>query len=179
MTELIKLDSANIELREKVVDLRSHGKTDRYISKELGIPYKQVDILYREWSELAKADGQARAWASDLLTLAIKQYDELLDGYHDLLEKIRNSNFDEKWANQENRALSGIADTIAKRLDFVQKAGLLENEDLGDELADMEEKAAIIIDILQNDLCADCRVHVQRKLQQATEFVEGVVVDEQ
>jgi hypothetical protein len=59
-------------------------------------------------------------------------------------------------------------------VDLLQKAGVLEGTDLGAELAEMEEKQAILIDILRNDLCEKCQATVARRLKEVTGQVEAV-----
>jgi hypothetical protein len=75
-------------------------------------------------------------------------------------------------------ALKLVADLEAKRLDALQKAGLLDAAEMGDHVADMEEKMGIMVSILRNDLCPECKRTVAQKLQQVTNQVEAVRVYE-
>lgn len=176
MNEIAIVDSERYEQMEKVAKLRMYGTNPTAVAKQLGLQRKVVIELYDDYKEILRRDGESQDRALDLLNLMIEQYDGLIEDTHKLLEKIRDQQFDDKYANQEAKALGLIGEFIAKRLDAVQKAGLLDNDALGDELADMEEKAALLIDILRNDLCDVCRRHVAEKLQKVTQKVEAVVV---
>lgn len=161
---------------EQVAKLKNKGITDTMVSKITGFQRKEVQALYGHYKEMLKGDTEARDRAMDLLNVMIEQYDQLIKEYWDLVEKIRNENFDDKYANQENKALAAIASLIKDRLSAVQQAGLLEAGEMGDEYAEIEEKANLLISILRSDLCDDCRKRVQRKLQVATNQVEAVVI---
>lgn len=176
MSELVLLSDDKIDKWEKIQKYSNRGMTDTAIAKELGIKRKDVIELRREWTELLHDDAQARDIALELLHNMISHYDDLIAEHYKVLDKIRAMPFDDKYSNQELKALAQVGSLVAARLDAVQKAGLLENSELGDELADMEEKASILIDILRNDLCDVCRKHVASKLSRATGTIEVVSV---
>ena len=106
----------------------------------------------------------------------IVQYDQLLIGLHKNLEDLDVLVYDEKISAQRVATARTIADLQAKRVDLLQKAGLLDQGDLGEELAEREKQEAALIDILRNDLCDDCRSLVAVKLQKITKNVEPVQV---
>ena len=164
---------------EKVAELKNQGVKDTQIGKILGLQRKEVIAYYEDYKTLLKNDSDAHDRAMDLLNVMVEQYDHLIGEYWSLIKKIRLETFDDKYAGQENKALSQIGDLIAKRLDAVQKAGLLEAGELGSEYADIEEKANLLISILRSDLCNDCRARVKDKLAVATNQVEAVVVYEE
>lgn len=161
---------------EKVADLSMRGINPTEIAKTMGLQRKMVIELFNEYKDTLSRDSQARDMARDHLHIMVKHYDGLMKKYYDLLSKIQAEQFSHQIAGQENAALKAIADLEAKRLDALQKAGLLDANDLGDELAEMEEKQAVLIDILRNDLCPNCKHDVVRKLQKVSNVVEAVVV---
>ena len=69
-----------------------------------------------------------------------------------------------------------IADIESKRLEMLQKAGLLDNQELADELLETERKQEILISILKEvtSSCESCRPKVLTKLSQVNEG--GVVL---
>lgn len=161
---------------EKVAELKHRGVSDTQIAKQLNLMRKEVISYYEDYKTLLRNDSDAHDRAMDLLNSMVVQYDELIAEYWTLVGKIRSETFDDKYAGQENKALAQIGDLIAKRLDAVQKAGLLEAGEIGSEYAEIEEKANLLISILRSDLCNDCRMRVKDKLAVATNQVEAVVV---
>jgi hypothetical protein len=106
----------------------------------------------------------------------VVQYDELIVGLHQNLKDLDTLEYDVQTSNQRVSTTRAIADMQAKRVDAMQKAGLLDQGDLGDELAEREKQEAYLIDILRNDLCADCHAVVAVKLQKITGKVEATQV---
>lgn len=181
MSQMVLLSDDKVDKWEQIQKLKNQGVSDTAIGKQLGIPRKEVIALHKEWTEIITNDAQARDIALELLHNTMAHYDDLISEHYSALEKIRNPFSgiqDDKYLNLELKALAQIGQLAATRLDMVQKAGLLENSELGDELADMEEKASILIDILRNDLCDVCRKHVASKLSRATGTVEVVSYSE-
>lgn len=174
------VESARFELMEQVIDLDMDGYTELQIAKKLNIRRKDVLELLKDYRHALSQDMLARDLARDHLHKMVKHYDRLIRRYNDLIADIDGLNFNHQVAGQKNSALKAIADLEAKRLDALQKAGLLEAGDLGDELADMEEKQQIVVDILRNDLCKACKEKVAYKLSQVSgraEVISSEVVD--
>jgi hypothetical protein len=173
---IIPFDSDRRDTMEQVAILRMQGQTDNAIAKQLNIPRKEVKQLFNEYKDILVKDGESRDRAKDALNVMVEHYDVLIKESYGILDDLKNENFGHQIAAQMTAVLKNVADLEAKRLDAWQKAGLLDNSELGDELADMEEKAQLLIGILRNDLCVTCRKKVAQKLQGATNVVEAVVV---
>lgn len=180
--ELSIVDSDRFELMEQVASLRLAGKSDTAVAKELGIQRKVAIELFGEYKEIVKADRDSRDWARDHLDMMVKHYDRLIEKSYEVYRNLEFMSFDEKVAAQMNTTLKNISEYEGKRVDALQKAGLLEGAELGDEMAAMEEKHAVIIDILKNHLCEHCRPTVMSRLRAITGQVEPhetvVVVNE-
>lgn len=170
---IVSVESERFETMEKVADLMFHGNTETQIAKQLNIPRKEVIRLQEDYRTALANDSEARDMARDYLHQMVKHYDSLIKKFYELVEEIDALSFNHQVAGQKNAALKAIADLEAKRLDALQKAGLLENSELGDELAEAEEKRQIIIDILEHDLCPACKRVTASKIMQLT----GKVVD--
>lgn len=176
MSEIELYDSNQFDLMEKVAERRLRQETPNAISKALGIPIKHVNALYEQYREILRNDSETRDIAIDMLNMMIKHYDQLIAEYYKLLDKLESENFGHQIAAQINSALKEIGNLEAKRLDSVQKAGLLENSELGDELVEAERKQELLISILKNDLCAICKPVVARRLEAVTGKVEVIKV---
>lgn len=159
-----------------VAELAAKGWKPMHISKELGIPFAAVKKNIEMWEEILRNDLESRDAARDYLNRMVDSYDTLLKKSHENLDNLKDMRFDEKISAQINATLKNIADFEAKRVDALQKAGLLDAHDLGDELAEREEREAQLIKILRDDLCQNCKMVVATKLQSLTNQVEVVQV---
>ena len=162
-----------------VAELAAKGYKPMAISKQLSIPFAAVKKAIEQWEEILRNDIESRDAARDYLNRMVDSYDDLLKKSHDNLDQLNTLDFDEKISAQINATLKNIAEFQAKRVDALQKAGLLDAHELGDELAEREQREAQLIEILRNDLCSDCQMVVATKLQALTNEVEVVQVFEE
>lgn len=179
MTDIAVYETEHFKTMEDVADRFLEKKTPLQISKELGIPRKVVLELIDEYKNLVMSDTMARDLARDHLNEMIEHYKKLSRRYYALIDEIdlaAAGGFSPAWAAQKNSALKEIANLDAKVNDALRQAGLLDASDLGDELAEREEKERILIGILRHDLCKQCQDTVARKLQEVTNITEATVV---
>lgn len=177
MSELAVIDSDAFKRIEEVAELRTSGLTEYAVAKKLGIKRTEVIELYDRWKDMLTEDSQARDMARDHLNVMVKHYDKLIQESYKILDDLNKMQFDEKVSAQKNITLKNISDYEARRVDALQKAGLLDANDLGEEMARMEEQKSILVDILQNDLCPGCKGKIAQKLGLVTGRVEAIVVD--
>ena len=130
-----------------------------------------------QWRDMLARDMDARDVAKDYLNKLVVHYDQLIQKSYDNLDELNGLVFNEKVSAQINATLKNIADFEKVRTDLLQKAGILDANDLGDELAEREEREALLLSILRNDLCDDCKEIVRDKLTQLTGHVQGTVVE--
>lgn len=169
------------EENEPIIDRYIKGEKPTAIAKDVGLPTAQVKSIIKHWNENVRGDLESREFARDMLNRLVEHYDKLIGQFYDLIEDIDSSsagNLTHQWTGQKISALRSIADLESKRADLIQKAGGVENDELGDQLAQMEKDKEILIEILRDDLCANCRPEVMRKLGQVTGRVEVVVVSD-
>lgn len=179
MSGLVKPSNLpSFEEMEKVARLKNRGINDAQVAKRLNLQRKEVISIYNHYKDILRGDQEARDRAMELLTVMVDQYDTLIAETYDVIERLQGSNFDEKYAGQEIKALGLVGDFIAKRLQMVQQAGLLEASEIGDEYAEIEDKANILMGILRHDLCDACRKKVKDKFAVVTGKVEAVQVFE-
>lgn len=171
---IVPVEGERFQTMEKAANLAMHGKSEFQIAKELGLRRVEVKSLLEDYRAALANDNQARDMARDHLNMMGKHYDNLIKKFYDLLDELNELSFTHNVAGQKNAALKAIAELEAKRLDAFQKAGLLDSADLGDELIEMEEKHEILVNILQDDLCPDCRMKVAHKLTQVTGKVQPI-----
>ena len=180
MTELISADSVYYERMNTVAEMTLTGHSVAEIARELGITRKAAQDILNDWKESAIVSHETRDRALDALNVMDEHYNKLIRQSYKALEQIEDdielSGVTPQRIQQKLNGIKLVADLEAKRLDALQKAGLLDAAEMGDHVADMEEKVAIMVSILRNDLCPDCKRKVAQKLQQVTQQVEAIVV---
>jgi hypothetical protein len=69
-----------------------------------------------------------------------------------------------------------IADVEQKRIDMLQKAGLLENNEMSAQLLETERKQEILMSILKEvtSECNHCKMEVAKRLSEVTGKVEPI-----
>lgn len=172
------IDSEGFVFMEKVWDLHMKSKTPYSIARTLSVKVVDVKLAIEQMQLIIRDDMEARDSAKDFLNDMVVRYQTLMDEAQKNLEDLQALTFDEKVSAQINATLKNIADFDAKRVDFLQKAGLYDTGALGDELAEREEREKQIIQILRTDLCPECTAIVRDKLTKLTGVVEGEVVAE-
>lgn len=143
------------------------------ISKELGIKRAEAIQLIEEWREIARGNDDIREQAAEALQQGIQHYSIITQRFWETVEQADVAN-DYK---TKNAVLKNIADVEAKKIDMLQKAGLVGDSSIGDELAEMEEKQAILVSILKEVTanCDHCKIEVARRLSKVTGRAETVV----
>lgn len=176
MSELSVYEGDAFKQVEKVANHMLKGHSEFKTARDLGMKVVEVKALWNQYKELLERDTFARDAARDYLNLMVVQYDELIVGLHANLKDLDTLEYDVQTSNQRVSTARAIADMQAKRVDAMQKAGLLDQGDLGDELAEREKQEAALVDILRNDLCENCTAVVAHKLQKITGKVEATQV---
>lgn len=168
-----------MENMEKVTTLSMQGKTPAAIAKELGMKRAQVLEVIEKWKFALANDDEAKDRAKEALRQMDKHFDLLIEKYWDTFHEVEaetKNNLSAPLVAQKLTALKGISEIESKRFDSLQKAGLLEGADLADEIAEVERKQGILVDILKNDLCEKCGPVVKRRIQEVTQQVEIIHV---
>jgi hypothetical protein len=178
MTELAIIDSDGFEQIKRVSDLYVTGVTSPHtIARRLGIKVVEAKSAIEAWHEIIREDADSKDLARDALHIMLERYDKLLEEANENLTNLKELVYDEKVSAQINATMKNIADFDKTRVSLLQQAGLLDRGDLGDELAEREEREAMILEILRNDLCFDCQNKIKDKLTRLTGQVQGAVID--
>jgi len=167
--DLVKhLDEVN-----KVASEYLKGSDASEISKELDIPRQRVMSLLNDWRKMAANNEAIHARAREALAGADQHYSHLIKKAYEVIESADMS----ANLNAKTTSIKLIADIEAKRLDMLHRAGLLDNKEVAEELARMEEKHQILINILK-DIASkhpEIRNEIMSKLSEATDGV--IIVD--
>jgi hypothetical protein len=168
--DLVKhLDDVN-----KVVEEYLKGNDPTRISKELDIPRTRVVQLINEWKVMASANDAIRARAKEALASADAHYNKLISKSYEVIEDATTTaNLGAKTA-----AIKLVMDIESKRIDMLQKAGLLENKELAEEMIQIEKKQEILMAILR-DIASEypqIRDEIMRRLSDIAKKDEVVTI---
>lgn len=168
--ELIQhLDEVN-----KVVEEYLKGNDPTKISKDLNMPRTRVVALINEWKVMASANDAIRARAKEALAAADTHYSKLIAKSYEVIDEATlNNNLSAKTA-----AIKLVMDIESKRIDMLQKAGLLENKELAEEMLEIERRQDILMGILK-DIASEypqIRDEIMRRLSEVAKQNEVVTI---
>lgn len=170
--ELDTLD--RIEQMNTVVAQLLKGDNATAIARNTGLKRAQVIEYIDEWKQLAQNNKTIQSRAYEALTGMDEHYSMIIRELWGVLEEADMNND----LKTKNSVLKNLADIEGKRVDLLQKAGLLDNQQMGDEVVEMERKHEILISILREVTsdCPHCKVEVARRLSRVTGETETIVV---
>jgi hypothetical protein len=140
--EIVKhLDEVN-----KVVEEYLKGNDPTKISKTLSLPRTRVVAHLNEWKAMASANDAIRARAKDALVAADTHYTKLIQQAYEVIDDATTT------ANlaAKTQGIKLVMDIESKRIDMLQKAGLLENKELAEEMVEIEKRQEVLVGILRD-----------------------------
>lgn len=160
----------------KVVEELLKGSTPSQIAKTTGLTRVQVDNHVQTWKSLVQDNNAIKARAKEALAGADEHYSMLIKEAWRTLEQADAQDA----LPVKTQALKLIADIEAKRIDMLNKAGVLENSDMADSILESERKQEILVSILRDVTanCDNCKWEVSRRLSEVTGKVEAVIINE-
>ena len=167
-TELIEhLDEVN-----KVVTEYLKGQDPTKISKELDIPRTRVVSLINEWKVMASANDAIRARAKEALAGADTHYTKLITKAYEVIDESSITNN----LSAKTQAIKLVMDIEKSRIEMLQKAGLLENKELAEEMVEIERRQEVLVEILRDIASTHPEVRdlIMRRLSQIAK--EGEVI---
>lgn len=164
------------DLMNKVVAEMLKGSNATQISKDLDIKRSEVLQLLDEWRMFAHSDNRIRERAKEALSGADQHYSMLINR---AWETVEQADANEQY-NIKAQALKLITDIEGKRIEMLQKAGLLQDNELANQLIEAERKQEILMGILKEvtSECSHCKLEVARRLSQITNRVEDIIVED-
>ena len=159
----------------KVVEELLKGNSPAQISKSLGLTRVQVDNYVDAWKGFVHDNTAIRERAKEALAGADEHYNMLIKEAWSVVEEAGVA----AELNTKNAALKLIADIESKRIDMLNKAGVLEDSSMADQILESERKQEVLVNILRDvtSNCEHCKWEVARRLQEVTGQVESVQVD--
>lgn len=158
----------------RVVEKYLQGIEPTQISKELEMPRQKVVSYINEWKQMASDNAAIRARAKEALVGADTHYNKLIQKAYEVIDDATTTaNLGAKTA-----AIKLVLDIEAKRIDMLQKAGLLENKELAEEMLEIERKQDILVNILK-DIASEypqIRDEIMRRLSSVAKEKEVITV---
>lgn len=158
----------------RVVEEYLKGNDPTVISKQLTIPRTRVVQLINEWKVMASANEAIRARAKEALAAADTHYSKLISRSYEVIDEASMTNN----LGAKTAAIKLVMDIESKRIDMLQKAGLLENKELAEEMVAIENKQTILMSILK-DIASEypeVRDEIMRRLSSISKKDEVITV---
>ena len=157
-----------------VVEELLKGNTPNQIAKRLDITRAQVENHIKTWKSFVHDSQAIRDRAKEALAGADEHYSMLIKEAWDVVNEAGVA----AELNTKNAALKLIADIEAKRIDMLNKAGVLEDNSMADQILESERKQSILVNILRDvtSSCEHCKWEVAKRLSEVTGQVEAVVI---
>lgn len=130
----------------KVVEEYLKGSDPTKISKDLSLPRTRVVAHLNEWKTMASANAAIRARAKDALAGADAHYSKLISKSYEVIDEASMTNN----LSAKTQAIKLVMDIESKRIDMLQKAGLLENKELAEEIVEIERRQEVLVGILRD-----------------------------
>lgn len=157
-----------------VVERYLQGNDPTKISKELQLPRTRVVALIDEWRTMASNNAAIRARAKEALVGADTHYNKLIQKAYEVMDDATTT----ANLNAKNASIKLVMDIEKTRIDMLQKAGLLENQELAEEMIEIERKQEVLVGILR-DIASDypqVRDEIMRRLAQVARSGEVITV---
>ena len=158
----------------RVVEKYLQGNEPTQISKELAMPRTKVVAYINEWKQMASDNAIIRARAKEALAGADTHFNKLISKAYEVIDDATTvANLGAKTA-----AIKLVLDIEGKRIDMLQKAGLLENKELAEEMLEIERKQDILVGILR-DIASEypqIRDEIMRRLSQVSREQEVITI---
>ena len=95
---------------------------------------------------MASANDAIRARAKEALAAADTHYSKLISKSYEVIDEASMTNN----LGAKTQAIKLVMDIESKRIDMLQKAGLLENKELADEMIEIENRQMVLVSILKD-----------------------------
>lgn len=164
----------HLDQMNKVVAKYLEGNDETRISKQLNVPRQKVVAFLNEWRQMASNNAAIRERAREALVAADTHYSKLIGQAYEVIdEATTTANLSAK-----NSAIKLVLDIESRRIDMLQKAGLLENKELAEEMMQIEDRQNILMNILR-DIASEhpeIRDKIMRRLSDASRDKETITV---
>ena len=157
----------------KVVEEFLRGNTNPSdIAKITGFKKAEVTEYLNEWRTVVQSDRQVQVRAREALSAADQHYSMLIKEAWNVVEQADLT----AQLPQKTAALKLIADVQQKQMDMLQKAGVLDNNEMAEKILETEEKQQVLVEIIRDVVsqCSHCKPIIFGKLSKVTGQAEAL-----
>lgn len=156
----------------RVVDVFLKGTTNpTAIARVTG--FKRADVVdyLNEWRSVIHSDRQVQVRAREALTGADRHYSMLIEEGWDVIKQSDTMGDLAKKA----AGIKLVADIQQKQIDMLQKAGVIEDNEMAEQILETERKQEVLVGILKEVIadCSHCKLEVSKRLSEVTGKAEG------
>lgn len=151
----------------KVVEEFLKGNTNPAdIAKTTGFKKAEVTDYLNEWRTVVQSDRQVQLRAREALSAADQHYSMLIKEAWSVVNEATMTNV----LPSKTAALKLIADIQQKQMDMLQKAGVLDNNEMAEKIIETEEKQQVLVEIIRDVVssCEVCKPKVSSRLSKVT-----------
>ena len=158
----------------KVVEELLKGNTPAQIARSLDLTRAQVNNHIDSWKGYIHDNNAIRERAKEALAGADEHYNMLIKEAWSTVASADQQDL----LGVKTQTLKLIADIESKRIDMLNKAGVLEDSSLASTLLESERKQELLIGILREvtSACEKCKWEVAKRLSEITGQIEAVDV---
>jgi uncharacterized protein (DUF885 family) len=162
--------SDHFDRMNKVVEELLKGSNPTQISSLTGFKRAEVVEYIDEWKAVVRNDSTSRERAKEAVSGADQHYAMLIKEAWKTVDDADQQG----QLNVKATALKLIADIETKRIAMLQQIGLLDNQEIADQIAETERKQDVLVSILRDVAkdYPDIRREIMKRLSQITGVVE-------
>jgi uncharacterized protein (DUF885 family) len=168
--------SDHFDRMNKVVEELLKGSNPTQISSLTGFKRSEVVEYIDEWKSVVRNDSTSRERAKEAVSGADQHYAMLIKEAWKTVDDADQQG----QLNVKATALKLIADIETKRIAMLQQIGLLDNQEIADQIAETERKQDVLVSILRDVAkdYPDIRREIMKRLSQITGVVEPIDIIE-
>lgn len=164
----------HLDLVNQIAEEYIKGNSESVIAKTMDLKRTEVVRALDEWRAMIAGNDQIRQRAGEALAGADKHYNLLIKQTYEVIDEatlVGN-------LSAKTNGIKLVLDIESKRIEMLQKAGLLENKELAEQMIENERKQALIIKILQEvpGQCQYCKPKIVQRLTELAGDDEALVV---
>ena len=163
----------HLDLVNSVATEYLKGLDSAEISKQLDLPRPKVMALLNDWRAMISNNQAINMRAKEALAGADQHYSSLIKKAYEVIDSAdQTANLTAK-----TTSIKLIADIETKRLEMLQKAGLLDNKEIAEQIIEMERKQEVLMKILKEVASKhpEVREEIMRRLSEIQ--TEVVIID--
>jgi hypothetical protein len=156
----------------KVVDVFLKGTTNpAAIARATGFKRTEVQEYLNEWRSVIQSDRQVQMRAREALAGADRHYSMLMEEGWDVINQAGVA----ADLAKKTAGIKIVADIQQKQIDMLQKAGLIEDSEIAQQIIETERKQEVLVKILKEVVadCDHCKREVFKRLEEVTGKAEG------